>query len=240
MLILLGFLPIGVQGELAGYSTVIAPTFFENTEITWDVIEKPILSVEWGWTGQGSWYIDEGEGISFIVERIIDDIEGLLRIGNFTVSTTNTDLARELVLGVWGLTPFFPGFVVPIGTENLNELNETAHASAERVLNNYLNGTMNSKYDQMTVSGETYDCIIFDYLQDETGFGVPQETFLAYDTATGILVSANTSVTFDNPYVLHIELSSVTRILGAGSILLGIVGVGTVVLVIVAVVLIKK
>ncbi|MFX1368274.1 MAG: hypothetical protein ACFFAY_06740, partial [Promethearchaeota archaeon] len=110
----------------------------------------------------------------------------------------------------------------------------------ERVLNNYLNGTMNSKYDQMTVSGETYDCIIFDYLQDETGFGVPQETFLAYDTATGILVIANTSVTFDNPYVLHIELSSVTHILSAGSVLLGIVGVGAVVLVIVVVVLMKK
>ena len=199
------------------------PTISENARIEWDVVESPSLSVEWGWTGQGSWFIEDGEGVSFTIERIAEDVEGHLQIGNFSIVTSNTDIARELVFGVWGLTPFFPGFVVPVGAENLDSLNETAYSSAARVKNNYLNGTMISRYDQLAVNGEVYDCIIFDYVQDPSGFGEPQVTHLAYDIESGILVSGNTSVTFDNPYNLHIELTSVNRVFTPFFNLFGIV-----------------
>ena len=222
------------------YSTDVVPAFFENTRIEWEVVESPSLSVEWGWTGQGSWFIGEGEGISFTIERIIEDVEGYLQIGNFSIVTSNTDIARELVFGVWGLTPFFPGFVVPVGPENLENLNETAYSSAARVKNNYLNGSMVSQYGQLTVGGEVYDCIIFDYFQDPSGFGEPQVTHLAYDIESGILVSGNTSVTFDNPYVLHIELASVTRVSTTNYLLIGIVSVGGLVVVVVAVFLSRE
>jgi hypothetical protein len=154
--------------------------------------------------------------------------------------TSNTDVARELVFGVWGLTPFFPGFVVPVGAENIDSLNETAYSSAARVKNNYLNGTMISHYDQLTIGGEVYDCIIFDYVQDPSGFGEPQVTHLAYDVDSGILVSGNTSVTFDNPYTLHIELSSTTRVPTPNYLLIGIVSVGGLVVVLVAVFLSRE
>jgi len=242
LLLVLGSLPVAVYGMPADYAIEVSPAFFEHTMITWDAIDSPELSVEWGWTGQGSWFIDEvEEGVSFTVERYIDDIEGTLRIGNFTVATSNTDLARELVLGVWGSTPFFPGFVIPIGTENLNQLNETAFASAERIANNYANGTMDSRYDQLEISGVTYDCIVFDYIQDSSPFYVqPQESHLAYDITTGILVSGNTSITIDNPYTLHIELSSIARVPSVNVMLVGVAVVGGVVVILIAIVVSRK
>jgi hypothetical protein len=156
----------------------------------------------------------------------------------------NSDIARELVYGVWGLTPFFSGLVVKIGEENIAELNETAYASAARVSGNYLNGTMESSYGTVTVNGRSYDCIIFEYEQDSSGYGEPQITYLAYDTETGVLVKGNSSFDFGDPwlpYSLIVELESIST----SGIYWTLIVTGTstliaVVLVIVIVVIMKK
>ena len=72
-----------------------------NTTVTWNVIDSPNVPVEWGWTGEGSWFIEEAGTISFTITDIHSDVEGTLQIGNFTIEANNTDIARELVIGVW-------------------------------------------------------------------------------------------------------------------------------------------
>jgi hypothetical protein len=148
------------------------------------------------------------------------------------------------VYSVWGLTPFFPGLVVKIGDENLAVLNETAHASAARVSGNYLNGTMNSSYGTVIVNGRSYNCIIFEYQQDPTGFGDPQLTYLAYDTETGILVKGNSSYYFGepwSPYSLIVELESIsTPGVDMTWILVGVGAVVAVVVIMILVIIKKK
>jgi len=201
------------------------------------MVEVPELAVQWGWTGEGAWFAESGNIMSFTITTLDEYITGDLTIGNFTIEANNTDAARELVLGVWGLTPFFPGLVVTISQDNLDDLNVTAYASAERVQGNYLNGTMESSYEPVVVGGTSYDCIVFDYEQDPSGFGEPQRTYLAYDTLTGILVRANTSVTIVNEYILILELES---ILPPGPDMLLIMGGLSVVAIVVIVIVVVK
>ena len=220
------------------YYQPLVPNSQGNTIVNWRMVEVPELAVQWGWTGEGAWLAESGGMMSFTITTLDEHITGNLKIGNFTIESNDTDAARELVLGVWGLTPFFPGLVVAIGQDNLGDLNDTAYASAERVQGNYMNGTMESSYEPVVVGGTSYDCIVFDYEQDPLGYGEPQRTYLAYDTLTGVLVRANTSVTIVNEYILVLELHS---ILPPGpAMLLIVIGLSVFAIVVIVVVVVKR
>lgn len=231
------FLTANIVASSDDYYQPLVPSPQGNTTVNWRMVEVPELAVQWGWTGEGAWFAESGNIMSFTITTLDEYITGDLTIGNFTIEANNTDAARELVLGVWGLTPFFPGLVVTISQDNLDDLNVTAYASAERVQGNYLNGTMESSYEPVVVGGTSYDCIVFDYEQDPSGFGEPQRTYLAYDTLTGILVRANTSVTIVNEYILILELES---ILPPGPDMLLIMGGLSVVAIVVIVIVVVK
>lgn len=239
------FLLVGnVSANDTGYSSIIQPVGDANTIISWNVLDSPEAAVAWGWTGEGSWFLETDDKINFTVTRVEEDfVTGILGIGNFSMEANNSRIASELVYGVWGLTPFFPGLVVKIGEENLASLNATAYASAERVSGNYLNGTMKSSYGSVSASGRSYNCIIFEYEQDPTGFGDPQVTYLAYDTETGVLVKGNSSYYFGEPwlpYSLVIELESITPPGLDMTIILVGAGVAAAVAIIIIVVILKK
>ncbi len=236
-LLTLCFLTANVVASSDDYYQPLVPSPQGDTIVNWRMVEVPELAVQWGWTGEGAWLAESDGIMSFAITALDEYVTGDLTIGNFTIEANNTDVAKELVLGVWGLTPFFPGLVVAIGQDNLDDLNITAYASAERVYGNYLNGTMESSYEPVIVGGTSYDCIVFDYEQDPSGFGEPQRTYLAYDTLTGVLVRANTSVTIVNEYILVLELQS---ILPPGPDMLLIVGGLSVVAIVVIVIVVVK
>jgi hypothetical protein len=243
-LIIMSFLVVNASANGNGYSSIITPTESGNTIITWNVVDSPEAAVAWGWSGEGAWFVETGGKMNFTVTEVGNNyITGTLGIGNFSIEANNSDIARELVYGVWGLTPFFSGLVVKIGEENLAELNETAYASAARVSGNYLNGTMKSSYGTVNVNSRSYNCIIFEYEQDSSGFGEPQVTYLAYDTETGVLVKGNSSFHFGDPwlpYSLIVELESISVPRIDMTLILVGAGVGVVALVIIIVVIMKK
>ena len=208
-----------------------------NTVVNWRMVEVPEIAVQWGWTGEGAWLAESGGILSFTITTLDEYITGDLTIGNFTIEANNTDVAGELILGVWG-SSFSPGLVVAIGQDSLSELNDTAHASAERVQGNYMNGTMESSYESIAVGGTSYDCIVFDYEQDPAGFEEPQRTYLAYDTLTGVLVRANTSVTIVNEYILVLELQSIHP--PGPAMLLIVGGLSVFAIVVIVVVVVKR
>ncbi len=212
LFLMLSFSIISVEAGPEDYHPSIVPTDNQYTRLSWTVVGAPSMAVEWGWMGEGAWLATNESSMTFSIMEVDSYLEGYLSIGNFSITTNNTDVARELVLGVWGLTPFFPGLVVMIGQDNLDTLNDTAYASAARVQGNYLNGTMESRYENVTVGDNTYYCLIFEYEQDPSGFGEPQVTHLAYDTVTGILIKADTSVTIENPYILMLEYSGLEAV----------------------------
>lgn len=155
--------------------------------------------------------------MSCVIDDISDDVTGTYIIGNVSVTANDTEIARDLVLGVWGTpTEWWPGLFVQTGESNIEILNATAYAAAERTAGNYLNGTMISRYDNVSVvvwnsTSQVYnqievECIIFDYEQDPTAFGEPQITHLAYSLTSGVLVNANTSYSFGDPYNLVLTL----------------------------------
>ena len=213
-LVLILLLVENVSANDSGYSSILLPEGDTNTIITWNVIDSPEAAIAWGWIGEGSWFVEPEDKINFTITKVEEDfVTGILGIGNFSTVANNSRIASEIVYGVWGLTPFFPGLVVKIGEENIASLNDTAYSSAARVSGNYLNGTMVSSYGSVSASGRSYNCIIFEYEQDPTGFGEPQVTYLAYDTNTGVLVKGNSSYYFGEPwlpYSLVIELDSIT------------------------------
>ncbi len=214
------FLTTSIVASSDDYYQPLVPSPQGNTIVNWRMVEVPDMAVQWGWSGDGAW-LAESEGImSFTITTLNEHITGNLKIGNFTIEANNTDVAGELILGLWG-SSFSPGLVVAIGQDNLGDLNDTAYASAERVQGNYMNGTMESSYEPVVVGGTSYNCIVFDYEQDRSGYGEPQRTYLAYDTLTGVLVRANTSITIVNEYILVLELQS---ILPPGPAMLLIVG----------------
>ncbi|MFW9888934.1 MAG: hypothetical protein ACFFER_12170 [Candidatus Thorarchaeota archaeon] len=196
-------------GNPTEYSPDLAPRDSVTTKITWTVIDAPEVAFSLWFSGTGNWVASSGSQMTFEVISLNDDVEGQLNLGNVTLTANDTDIARDLTLGVWGLTPWLPGLVVKIGETNLESLNQTAFASAERVYGNYLNGTMESVHEAVLSNGTSYDCIVFDFEQDPPGFGEPQRTMLAYDTVTGVLVKANTSYAFDTPYSLVLELGEI-------------------------------
>ncbi|MHA1934989.1 MAG: hypothetical protein ACW97A_06870 [Candidatus Thorarchaeota archaeon] len=209
-LIILCFLTTSVSGVPNDYSPVLVPGPGDHTIVTWNVIATPETPFSLFFSGQGAWIAESGSKMNFSINEVNDYVEGELQLGNISIVSNDTDIAKDLVLGVgvFGERAWLPGFVVEIGQDNFDSLNETAYASASRVAGNYMNGTMTSSYGQRTVSGVIYESIFFEYVQDDTGFGEPQRTQLAYDMNTGILIWANTSFRFDVPYHLEFELQS--------------------------------
>ncbi len=200
ILTLVFILPVSALGE---YSNALAV----DTTVSWVIVESPDAPFSLFWSGSGKWLADADSMMTFTIESINDDVEGTITLGNHTWRANDTDIANDLVLGVFGLTPFLPGLFIEIGNDNLEDLQLLAMNSAFRTFGNYLNGTMVSAIEDVTVNGNVYSCITFDYVQDESGFGEPQRTQLAYDTSTGILIFANTSYSFGVPYSLVLEFS---------------------------------
>jgi hypothetical protein len=192
-----------------GYSPNLTPRVSVSTRIAWTVEDAPNIAFALFWSGTGAWVAEKDSQMIFDVTRVDDDIEGELTLGNTTWTSNDTEIAMDLILGVWGLTPWFPGLIVETGDTSIEDLNQTAYASAERVAGNYLNGTMESSHGEVVVHGTSYDCIIFEYEQDSVSFGEPQLTMLAYDLVTGVMVKANTSYSFGTPYSLILELEGI-------------------------------
>jgi hypothetical protein len=231
------FLIAPATGTPTDYNPNLMPRDSVHTRITWNVIEAPEVAFSLWFSGTGNWLAQEGSQMTFNITGINSDVEGQLELGNVTLTSNDTNIAKDLTLGVWGLTPWLPGLVVKIGNINLESLNQTAFAAAERVAGNYLNGTMESSFEPVESNGRLYDCIVFQYEQDPTGFGEPQITTLAYDTETGVLVKANTSYSFDIPYTLILGLEEI-HIPGVDPILVWAgIAIAGVVLIIVAVVI---
>lgn len=210
----------------------------ENPIIEWRVTDAPETAFSLFFSAQIKWLAEVGSSLTFEITEIGDDVEGIVTLGNATWSGNDTDIAKDLTLGVWGLTPWLPGFVVEIGSENMNSLNETAFAAAQRISGNYMNGTMNSSYEQIVANGVTFDCIVFNYQQDPS-FGEPQKTFLAYDIVTGVLVVANTSYSFGVPYSFAIEVTSIPYLAGNNTTFLITAG-GAAIAIIVVLYIIKR
>ncbi|TXT57632.1 MAG: conserved exported protein of unknown function [Candidatus Thorarchaeota archaeon] len=186
------------------------PDLINNPEFVWEILDSPNTPFDLFWTGTTAWYAETSSTMTFKVNQIAQDVQGRFTLGNISVVANDTDIAKEFVLGVWGLTSFLPGLIIEVDETSLSELNTTAYASAERVAGNYLNGTMTSSYETLVINGQTYECITFSYIQDETSFGTPQETKLSYDLDTGVIVYAKTSYSFGIPFVLEFEIRSIT------------------------------
>jgi hypothetical protein len=223
--VLLVLFAMSVLTQIDGYAQGLQP----NTTTKWHVKAAPSNVFDMYWTGGGGWIAENDSLMIFTINSLNDDIEGSLTLGNLTVTANNTEIAKDLTLGVWGATEWHPGLYVKVGQSNIDNLNETAYAAAERVQYNYLNGTMTSYYDNITIDGITMECIVFDYEQDSSGFGEPQITHLAYDMETGVLVEARTSYSFGEPYLLELELDL------ASSVDLQLVAIGSIVSIIIVI-----
>jgi len=196
-----------ITPQSIGYSSEIAI----GAGIEWRIDTAPRDAFNMFYTGGGNWLAENGSSMTLSIHNIGEDVGGLFEIGNVTVIANDTEIAKDLTLGVWGTpTEWWPGLIVDTGEANIASLNATAFASAERVLGNYLNGTITSHYDSISVGNVLIECIIFDYEQDPSGFGEPQVTHLAYSLASGVLVEASTSYSFGVPYILEISLVEVS------------------------------
>ncbi len=200
----------------SAYSDVISPAEAGNVTITWTVVEAPETSVAWlnrSFAVLGNWIAEIGSKMTYEVTGIGASnsyLEGIVSIGNMTIIANNSLIAYNLVLAISNFaSPWEPGLVIPTGTANIESENTSAYVAGARVFDNYLNGTVESRYESLTVAETTYECIVWDYVQDPSGFGEPQRTNLAYSLDTGVLVRANTSVNFGSPYNLVLELDSI-------------------------------
>lgn len=230
VLILVPFLNLGPLDMSTGYSGELAPDIWGATEITWTVVDCPKVPFPLFFSGAGTWIAQQGSKMAFSILALGNDVRGQLSLGNATWTSNDTEMAKDLTLGVWGITPWLPGLIVMIGNDSLHALNETAYASAESVFGNYMNGSISSQYESVVASGIAYDCLVFQYEQNSTVFGEPQRTYLAYHTVTGVLIKGNTSLSFGTRYSLAVELSSirVPRTTGAFFVGLGVVAVGVI------------
>ena len=216
LLVGLFMLTVNITPQTARLPSMI----YSGSTVTWRVDVAP-QDITIMYYSEGGNMLAENESLmSCMVGSLENDVSGTFAIGNITVTANDTEIARDLVLGVWGSpTEWWPGFFIETGQSNIESLNETAYASAERVTGNYLNGTITSRYENVSLAiwnstSETYDlveeeCIIFDYEQDPTGFGEPQVTHLTYSLRSGVLVKANTSYSFGIPYNLVINLAEI-------------------------------
>ena len=201
-----------IVGSMA-YALDINPAEDMTTVVNWQITQAPETAFNMYFTGAGNCLIETDTTMSFTVGDISEDVVGLLNIGNISILTNDTDVARDLVLSVGIFSPFLPGLFIKTGVSNFNDLNSSAYSSAERVSGNWMNGTMDSSYDNITIGDTEYETIIFDYEQDSPFAGDPQRTRLIYDITTGVLLYANTSYWFGEgfePYWLEIEFLEIT------------------------------
>ncbi|MBD3406693.1 MAG: hypothetical protein GF411_11310 [Candidatus Lokiarchaeota archaeon] len=187
-----------------------SPDLINSPEIAWRLIDSPDTAFGLFWVGTTAWIAEPNSLITFSIQQIHEDVQGRLTIGNVSLDANDTAIAKDFVLGVWGLESFLPGLIIETDETSIANLNSSAYASAERIPGNFMNGTMTSSYEIVEVSGKEYNCITFTYVQDEPTFGEPQETELSYDLTTGVLVYAKTSYSFGTPFVLEFELHSIT------------------------------
>ncbi len=216
LLVSLFILTLSISPQSVGLSTVIEG----GSEISWRVGVAPRNITNMYYSEGGNMLAANGSLMTCSISGISEDVEGVYSIGNVSVTANDTEIARDLVLGVWGsTTEWWPGFFIETGNNSIESLNATAYAAAERVSGNYLNGTMNSRFENYTFTmwnrtTEDYhlvteECIIFDYEQDPPIFGNPQITHLVYSLNSGVLVQANTSYSFGVPYNLVVYLSDI-------------------------------
>ncbi|MGY5859309.1 MAG: hypothetical protein RTU63_08060 [Candidatus Thorarchaeota archaeon] len=202
-----------ISGSMA-YANDIYPVQDASTTVKWEVTHAPESTFSMYFSGAGNCLIENGSIMTFSVGEINEDIEGLLRIGNVSILTNDTDVARDLVLGVGIFSAFEPGLFVKAGASNIDALNESAFTVAARVSDNFMNGTMTSAYENVTIDENEYEAIIFDYEQDTPFSGDPQITRLIYDTNSGVLLYANTSYWFGTgfePYWLEFEFIEIVH-----------------------------
>lgn len=198
LIVMMFMVSVGLSTIATSYSTYID----NETVITWNV-EKITNFTMW-YTEGGYCAALNDSTMEFYASNVDDEVSGTLSIGNVSVATNDTMIALDLTLGVW--PSWLPGLIIEVGQNNIDTLNETAYAAAERIAGNWMNGTMVSKYENITIGSRTEECIVFDYTQDPPG---TQVTHLAYSLSSGVLVEANTTVTFTSTYLLVVSLSSI-------------------------------
>lgn len=192
----------------------IHPVQDASTVVKWEVTHAPESAFSMYFTGAGNCLIESESTMSFTVSDINEDVTGLLSIGNVSILTNDTDVGRDLVLGVGIFSPFEPGLFVKAGASNIDLLNDSAFTAAARVSGNFMNGTMSSIIENITIGGVEYEAITFDYEQDTPFAGDPQQTRLIYDITTGVLLYANSSYWFGEgfePYWLEIEFIEIAH-----------------------------
>ncbi len=217
-----------------GYSTILQPQGYGNTTITWTIIDAPEQAFGWwgpGFVFLGKWIAEDGTKMTYEITEVGGSnryLTGNLVLGNLSISTNNTEIANNLILGLSGLVSWSPGVAIPVSGDSIQKENTTAYAAVERASGNWLNGTLQSRYENITVNGIEYECIVWDFIQDPVLYGKPQITTLAYDLATGVLVRGNSTYTFDVPYILVLELDfiSIPQPVDVGTISLIIGGLG--------------
>jgi hypothetical protein len=211
---LLVLLAMNSFGGTPAYANDVQPVQDASTVAKWNIIHAPESAFSMYFTGAGNCIIENGSTLSFSVGNIDEDIEGLLSVGNVSIMTNDTDVSRDLVLGVGIFSVFEPGLFVKAGFTNIEMLNDSAYTAAARVSGNFMNGTMSSTYHNTTVNQIEYEAITFQYEQDTPFTGNPQITTLTYAIATGVLLYANTSYWFGEgfePYWLEFEFLEIAH-----------------------------
>lgn len=124
--------------------------------------------------------------------------EGLLSIGNTTVTSDNEDIASSLTLSVW---PWHPGLVTHI---NWTHHTLQATAAAESV---YLQGTLTVE-ENLSYEFGSFNRKAVKFVYNQNSSLGNQNTSLVYDMATGVLLQSLSEIQFDEYYVIGLELST--------------------------------
>jgi hypothetical protein len=240
---LLAVLTLSSFSGTIAYANDIQPVLDASTVAKWEVLHAPDSVVNMYFTAGGKCLVEDGSTVSFSVGNIDEDVEGLLRVGNVSILTNDTDVSRDLVLGIGIFTSFEPGLFVKVGASNLDALNESAFATAARVDNNPMNGTITSVYENVTIGENEYEAITFDYEQDSQIVGDPQKTRLIYDINSGILLYANTSYWFgegSEPYWLQMEFIEIAHVGFLPPIALSTIVIASTIIILLVVAIVRK
>lgn len=120
--------------QAAGYSSEIVI----GSTMEWRVDVSPNDAFNMFYTGGGDWVAENGSSMTLSILNVGEDVGGLFELGNVTVLANDTEIAKDLTLGVWGTpTEWWPGLIVDVGQFSIESLNATAYSSAERVSGNY-------------------------------------------------------------------------------------------------------
>jgi hypothetical protein len=221
LIITMFMLPTSTIAQTGDYSSVVKA----GTRVTWRVNAATNFTM-W-YTGGGYCAVEDGSDMTYEISRVDEEVYGSLSLGNVTVVANDTVVALDLTFGIW--PTWLPGLFVEVGQENIDSLNISAYTAAERVSGNWMNGTVSSSYANYDVGETAQECISIYYYQDPPG---TQITHLAYSLETGVLVRAETRVTFGSLYSLSIAIVEIT--LPVSIILVtGIIGAGILVVIVI-------